>query len=149
MKKVSLLTVLLCLGACAPTKNNAVEKTKRVQSFIKLGFVNTLGTHQIAEKYKITIQADGDYFKYLIFYPGGGSGPSIANLKKGSNWFIYAESLNKYWIYNGEKLSLCELSHKTGNQNHVKLSDFSLDRDRFLKEMPIEVKDKIPSAILK
>jgi hypothetical protein len=71
-------------------------------------------------------------------------GPTDAWADKNSQWFIYVESQDQYWAYDGEHdLVLWEFTPRGSRASSILLA-----RDRLVEQMPDDVRSRLPEYLL-
>ena len=111
----------------------------------RLGFISEKGEHVILANHATVriYDQDGD-LGFRIAHKGIITGSSTAALKKGSEWFAYVESVDRYWFLDGAgDLVLYEFFPKASRCSSIKVV-----RQRLLDEMPLAVRQRLPEGFI-
>lgn len=154
MKKTMYLCLVMTviLSACGPNSANSTgKKESQSRNVISINsFITTEGEHIISgSAYKVHVYEENNKLNYKMYFPSGsGGGPTLPNIKKDSDWFIYVESNERYWIFDGNvDVKLMEL-RKTSERVVFKTSDLPGTNYTLFNVMPSVVKNKLPKNIL-
>ena len=108
-------------------------------------FITKPGKHQYSKHGgEVSVYKDGDKLNYRITHPKGDpGGPTDPSIPPESDWFIYIETWENAWIYQGnEKLIL---SSQTGKG--IGFYQLSEGFDTLPVKPPKDVIDRLPDAL--
>ena len=106
-------------------------------------FITAVGEYQPFTDTSIRVYTENDKIQYKVQSGSTIAGPSQPELDKLSDWFIYPESNQLFWVYSGEgRLLLIEFQ-----KNGTKFTGSEVVKD-LLDRAPEEVKKRVSTAKL-
>jgi hypothetical protein len=149
----TLRCMAICSALIAASTHSQAQVDNAAKPETKGTFVTTVGTHKLFGG-KITLkieEVDGKLDSYVNrnrekgeFRKTGGWGPLNPRIKKGAPWFIYAESADEVWWFDGDShLHLMPFeNHRAGFADG---GIYQIGRKQ-MQMVPREVQDRLPKA---
>ena len=116
-------------------------------------FVTTEGVHERFDgKLTLKVYEQDGKFNYRVCRnvpeEKSESGPVKPNIEKGSKWFIFAETYDEVWIYNGSDILILRPFHDR-RPNFPNGGFYQLKGKEYLDIMPKAVRDRLPDSFKK
>ena len=93
---------------------------------------------------EVHVYMEGDMLNYRITHPKGGpGGPVDPPIPPESDWFIYVETWERAWIYQGNETLILNSETEKGSGSY----QLSVGFDTLPSRPPKEVIDRLPDAL--